>query len=516
MNPQKLAEAIAYFEKKPRAFDEACRQIPDLFIARALQVTPCQMHVDLQRHLDAPGGTKTTLLPRNHGKTTQVSIGRIAWEIGNNPNLRVQVVQATLPDAKKTVKAIKEVMESEVYARIFPQIRPNPDDWGVMSLTVMPRKAGLRDANVTAQPIFGKAGQRSDLLLLDDIENFDNSIRQDTVREQVKEAYRETWLPTLEPGGREWRNATPWHIDGITMNWWDEAAKEAPESLFVRKCEGTLRSPWPEKFGPEVLANFRKKMGEIAYSRAFLLQAITGEEVIFKEEDLRRSFAPLPAERRMRGRTRVAACDLAFSDTETEVKRGKHSADFAVLAIADIDADAHVWMVRVFRKRCSYPDFKKLLIEECRRNGVQKVKIESNGPQKGLRQDLGKALSEIGISHDTGKDRDRDKIARASMQQAVVEQGRFHLRTDDRGELLPDMRVMFDELRTFPVGVHDDTVDTAIDLMSEARKGNPMEGRERRGVDPRLVSDIERDLDEMEAVVTGPREYARYHGLEDD
>ena len=333
----------------------------------------------------------------------------------------------------------------------------------------------------------------------------------------MKEAYRETWLATLEPGGREWRCATPWHIDGITMNWWEEAEKSKSGAVFVRRCEGTESSPWPEKFDAAELLKRRAKMGEIAYSRAFLLKAITGEEVIFKEEDLRGGFAPLPAERRIPGRKRIAAVDLAFSDAEQTVKRGKHAADFAVLGIADIGTDGHCWMVRVVRLRCSYPEFKKMAIAECRRWGVQKVKIESNGPQKGLRQDLGQAFAEVGISHQSGKDRDKDKTARASMQQAVVEQRRFHLRTDDRGELMTDMQVMFDELRTFPVGNHDDTVDVALDLMAEARMGNPMEGREKRKPDPTLVSDIEKDLEAWEETVeVGPRAYARYHEIDED
>jgi predicted phage terminase large subunit-like protein len=467
MNPAKLGEYIAYLEKKPRLYDEACREVPDLFIARMYRIAPCRMHIEMQRFLDANpvGGI---FIPRNHGKTTQVTIGRMAWEIGRNPNMRIQIVQNTLPNARKTVGAIKETLESDAFRQVFPEIIPDRDDWGAGSLTVKRTKLGMRDSTVTAQPIFGKAGQRSDLLAFDDIEDFDNSIRQEGMRSQVKEAYRETWLPTLEPDGREWRQATPWHIDGITMDWVREG-QSGTTPMFFRACEGISSSPWPEKFTPAVLKAYRDKMGEIAYSRAFCLRAMSGEEVVFRDSDLLDNACPLPDRARLRSPVRWTAIDLAFSDEERAIgRRGKDEADYSVMGIADLNADGHVYMVRVHRQKTSYPKFKQLVVSEAVRSGVRRAVIESNGPQKGLRQDLATELAKVGIATIVGNRRN-DKFARASAVQNVVEQGRFHLRTGPDGELLDDMRPMYREMSMFPVAGKDDTVDVAVDLMAQSR-----------------------------------------------
>lgn len=504
-SPDRFAEHVAYLEKRPAVYDEVCRQVPDLFIARAFGIIPCRMHIELQRYLDTAGETATVGMPRNHGKTTQVTIGRVAWEIGHNPNLRVQIVQATGKDSKKTVGAIKEIIESEVFQRVFPEIKKDPDNWGTESFTVKRTKLGIRDSTCTAQPIFGKAGQRSDLMLFDDIENFDNSIRKVAEREQVKEAYRETWLPVLEPGGREWRVGTPWSIEGITVEWIEGARGDG--RLFWRVCDGVEQSPWPEKFSPEYLARRRTKMGEIAYARAFNLKALSGDEVVFQEDDLKGGFCPLPKEDRLRGRRRIAAIDLAYSDDDQALKRGKHSPDYAVMGVADLDDRGHVYMVRVLRMKCSYPNFKTAAVAEARRLEVERVLIESNGPQKGLRQDLGRAFAEVGISH-KGETRSTDKYSRAAAVQAVVEQRRFHHRTDPAGELMADMRPMFDELRTFPTTGKDDCVDVAVDLMAEAAIAAPGRAAERRS-DPTLVSDIEKDMEEPEAA--GVEAYAQFH-----
>lgn len=173
-------EEAEYFKRHRRAWLEACRRSPTLFLAHVLGTggIPGRMHVELQGFL-AKGGDRNTFVPRNHGKTTQNSVGLTAFRIGRNPNLRVQIVQATKPDAKKTVRSIKRILESDRYREVFPWVEPDKEQWGVESLCVKRTRLGLRDPTVSAQPINGTAGQRADELVPDDIENFDNSIRSD-------------------------------------------------------------------------------------------------------------------------------------------------------------------------------------------------------------------------------------------------------------------------------------------------------------------------------------------------
>jgi predicted phage terminase large subunit-like protein len=60
--------------------------------------------------------------------------------------------------------------------------------------------------------------------------------------------------------------------------------------------------------------------------------------------------------------------------------------------------------------------------------------------------------------------RDKDKITRASERQGFIESGKLHLPEQD-GTIRSDFRIVFDEMTTFPVGGHDDTVDAVIDLI---------------------------------------------------
>lgn len=469
---------VAVFEKKPHLFYAACRAIPSLFISYVLDVEPCPMHLRLQGFLSSPGQSKDVRLPRNHGKTTQVSVGRVAWEIGNNPDIRVTVVSNNQQNAKDTVGAVKNVLESANFLNVFPDVQPDLDDWGTFSLTVKRNKVGLRDSTLKAQPIFGKAGYRSDLLIGDDLSDFDNAIRQPALRPMVKDFWVNVWEYTLEPDAREWVVGTPWHFDDVMMEREKEAARNG--TLFREAVEGTDeevlaglgRSPWAEKFDGALLRQ-RFLKSRVAFSRAMRLVPTSGEETIFKEDDLKASMRPLPE--KLAGSERVGAIDLAFSGDELGVPkmaggaRKKQELDRAVLGVADITTSGDCWMVHAAGMRDSYPKFKDFVVAQCQRLNVHRVVIETGNKQTTLRDDLGRELGRVGIISQ-GRVRSDDKAVRASRVQHVVEQHRFHLRTDTAGNLMPSMQMMFDELVQFPLGSHDDHVDVAVDLMAEAEK----------------------------------------------
>lgn len=500
-------EAIEYLRANPKVYHAACREIPSLFVSHVFGYKPVRLHIDIQNFL-SQNKRCALFVPRNHGKTAQVSIGRVAWEIGRNPLIRVQVTQNIVENSRKTVQAIKDVLESDKFRTIFPNVQPDHEDWGKQSLRVKRDKI-LRDSTVSAQPIFGKAGARADLLLGDDLEDWSNSIQQEALRQSVKDAWANVWLPTLEPDGREWIVGTPWHIDGLNCCLIREG-ENGNIPVFIRRCDGTDSSPWPEKFPADVLRDLKQKMGSIAYARAFELRALSGDETVFKEADLIASQATLP--RDARGRCRWVSFDLAYSDVEQGLKKQKDEPDYSVAAIGDIHASGHCFMVRVLRERCSYPEFKKRAIAECQRLDVERAYIETNGPQKGIGQDLAQALSAVGISSKCDTLRNKDNYSRASEVQHVVEEHRFHLRCDQSGELYPDMKPMLTEMSQFPVGNKDDTVDAAIRLMSEC-KVIAHETPETWEYSKVLYADIKRAIEEPEG--RDPYDSYRNEGRDD-
>ncbi len=108
------------------------------------------------------------------GKTNQVSVGRVMWELGNNPGLRVAVISRTAGMATKIIRAQSQYIErSEDLHAVFPLLRPHANKtmpWNSHAITVQ-REGFVRDPSVQACGVIRGAilGSRLDLVVLDDI-----------------------------------------------------------------------------------------------------------------------------------------------------------------------------------------------------------------------------------------------------------------------------------------------------------------------------------------------------------
>jgi predicted phage terminase large subunit-like protein len=433
-----------------------CREAPHWFVPFVLGFDNAPMHDDLQFHLDSSDNAYCEL-PRGHGKTNQMA-GRVSWEIGKNPLIRVKIVGSSDDEATKTVTMIRKVIQSEEYRKVFPSIEADKDStWGNTSFTVK-RSRFLRDPTVEAVSVFGRAGGRSDLLIADDICDLRNAVQQPSLREQVKDAWKSIWLPTLDRSGKRpriWKFGTPYHVADITAEW--RSYHRDAGGLFRRPVIGN-RSPWGEVYRPEMMDDLRKQYGPIAYGRAYELSPVSSDQLVFDHAWLDRSMyeGEIPEIVRLTGQT-IAATDFAFSDKS--VKKG--DPDYSVLVTGVRSMDGYCYVDRVVRARVTFPEWQRICARECRAGGVTVLMAEGNGPQAGLVQQLAQACGELSV---VPVIRTKDKLSRASEKQAFVEQGRFRLRRVD-GRECREHAVLYDEMTTFPAGDHDDAVDAAVDLM---------------------------------------------------
>lgn len=159
-----------------------------------------------------------------HGKTQQIAVGRILWEIGRNPAIRVALVQDTVDKAAKTLGVIRTYIErSDAYHEVFPDVKRSTREkhpWHQYAIEVE-RDGFAKDPTVQA---YGSGsdivGIRTDLVVLDDILNFDNS-RTEEARQKTLDWFDTTVLTRVqdEEGtgehGRCWLIGTPWHPEDI-------------------------------------------------------------------------------------------------------------------------------------------------------------------------------------------------------------------------------------------------------------------------------------------------------------
>lgn len=444
----------------------ACRMEPSWFVQYVMGLQNSAFHTQMQDFLTATDDGYIEV-PRNHTKTTQLA-GRYAWEIGHNCNIRIKNVGSNDYEAMKTVLMVKNIMESDRYREVFPEVEPDRQSWGKEALTVKRTKVSLRDPTLEAVSITGRAGGRSDLLVFDDICDLKNSVQQPTQREVVKDNYRSLWLPTLDPstpGGRIWRAATPWHIDDLTAEWRKEFGPT--NRMFRRPCietpDGDI-SPWPEVFTPELLAKRRLSYGPVAYARAFLLRPISSAEILFPTEWLDRSMyrAFSIPQQVLDGGVRIASVDFAYSKKEL----GKPNPDWSVLLVGLRDLTGTLWLERMWRVRMQFPEFSRLVATNVRSLGVRQLIAEAQGTQAGLVQQL---RTMVGVPI-VDAIRTTDKYSRATEKQSFVETGRFRLPRSEDGKVLREFLPLYDEMTTFPAAEHDDVVDASVDLITLANR----------------------------------------------
>jgi predicted phage terminase large subunit-like protein len=447
---------------------ELCRLSPNWFATYVLGFEQGRIHKRIHDHL----GTHQNCyieLPRGHGKTSQMA-ARCAWEIGRNPDIRIKYIQQSDRDSSKTTALVKNILVSPKYQAVFPNIQPDTDFWGNTDFRV---RCGSwqRDSTMEAKGIFGRAGGRADILIADDICDLRNTIQQPSLRNLVKEFWSTNWLPMRDfASGKQpqtWKIGTCYHVDDITADW--RKQHQGDESLLRLPVKG-FDSPWPEEITPERLEEIREEIGPIAFARSFELTPISSETIIFSGDWLINAYYDASLELRQPGEM-VAAFDFAFSDA-----RSGGDPDYSVCLVAWMTHDNHIYLVDMLRVRASFPDFSRRALGLCNHYSVARAIGEANGPQKGLVQQLNEE-SRFPIMP---AKRVTDKITRAAARQAFVESGRLHLPLEETQDA-PGVKVahkavfspLFEEMSSFPVAGHDDTVDAAIDLMDLASSSKP-------------------------------------------
>ena len=156
------------------------------------------------------------LLPRGHLKSKLIAY-RTAWWITKYPETTILYVSATADLAEKQLYAIKQIIDSPIYRRYWPDMI-NPEEgkrekWAVAEIAVDHSKRnleGIRDATCKAVCLTSNTtGFHADVVVLDDIVVPGNAYTEEG-RDKVASAYSQ--LASIEnPGALEWVVGTRYH-----------------------------------------------------------------------------------------------------------------------------------------------------------------------------------------------------------------------------------------------------------------------------------------------------------------
>ncbi len=313
------------------------------------------------------------LLPRDHQKSAMIAY-RVAHHITKHPEATVLYVSATANLAEKQLKAVKDILLSDIYRFYWPEmvndLEGKRERWAADEISVdhPKRKAeGIRDATIKAAGITANVtGLHCSVAVLDDVVVPDNAYTQ-IGRDQVRAFYSQ--LSSIEStGAREWAVGTRYHPGDLykdmmemSESYYDDVTDEEIENevyeTFERVVETNGEFLWPKQrrtdgktfgFDQKELARKKAKYLDITqfYAQyynnpnAVETQLIDRSRFNYYEKDKIENFsgAWYFGDKLLHV---YAAMDFAYTVN--------HNSDYTVIAVVGIDEDNNYYVLDIDR-----------------------------------------------------------------------------------------------------------------------------------------------------------------------
>jgi hypothetical protein len=284
------SEAWAWAKLRARArlvgHRRGCTEDPNSFVEAVLhdEMGKPLVQSDFHREWQASISANDRLVlfaPVEHGKTIQVCVARVLWELGRRLEAggspRVLLVSKTQRQAAKPLHAIKAHIEnSKDLHRVFPRLRrSNFEEWTSTSIRLRPGSpTTAKDPTVQAIGVDGAIqGGRVDLAIIDDVLDVENTWTHDQ-RRKVIEWFESTVPGRMVDGGQIIVVGTAWHPHDL-MHHLGENVRYNRRRYPAEDQEG--KPLWPGVWSPERLRLRREELTPYRYAQQMLCKAVSDD-----------------------------------------------------------------------------------------------------------------------------------------------------------------------------------------------------------------------------------------------
>ena len=228
--------------------------------------------------------------PRGSTKTTFI-ICCILWIFGHNPELRIKLICGNDVNAAKRLDEIRShINNDQLYQLVFPNVKEDPQRTNNTLVLNLKRARHTKDATLEAKGVLSDGtGDRTDVLVLDDVCTRKNSVDEPATRPKVLGKLRSDWLNTLDPRqGKVWSIFTPWHAEDANSILKKETKGRWAYKRYAHGKPGNPHfSIFPELFSETYLRKKRLDIGTIEYSAAYLCKTVSGDVQLVRSNWLR-------------------------------------------------------------------------------------------------------------------------------------------------------------------------------------------------------------------------------------
>ena len=453
----KLELRLRTLEAHDRAttgFLDFCRYVwPEMLVG--------EHHLRIAKALDrvVSGECKRLMIamPPRHGKSQMGSYLFPAYLMGRDPTSKLIVGSHTAELAQRFGRMIRNLVDDERYKELFPGT----------SLSVDSKAAGRWSTSQGGEAFFiGKGGAMTgrggDVVILDDILDEQDAL-SDTAMENTFEWYTSGPRQRLQPNGSIVVINTRWKTDDLTGRLLKQQGNLKADQWEVLEFPAILPSGnalWPGYWKIEELEKVKLSIGMQKWNAQWQQQPTGSEGAILKREWWRKWKNDVPP-----------VCEYVIQSYDTAYSK-KETADYSVISTWGVffpsaDSGPNLILLNVRRGRWDFPELKRIAKDEYRYWNPDNVLIEAKATGTPLQQELRKMGIPIQMYSPGGRRHGQDKVSRANAVAPLLESGMIWYPQDEEWA-----QEMVEECAAFPVGSHDDQVDSAVMAWTRFRAGN--------------------------------------------
>lgn len=396
-------------------------------------------------------------MPPRSAKSISASIAFPAYLHGHDPNKEIIAVSYAQGLATKLHNDYRTIMSSIWYKDLFPESRIDPKKETEQEVRLTQR--GSRLATSVGGVLTGRG---ADVIVIDDPLKADDA-RSEAQRSKVNEWFSSTLLSRLNQKtegavvivtqrlhvddlvGHVTENDDSWTVLNLPAIATEQQRIQVGSGRFHCRREGELLHP--EREDQATLDELKRNIGSESFEAQYQQCPVPPGGHMFKRDWLQ-YYLKLPE---------ITNEDTVFQSWDTASKTGLEN-DWSV-GTTWLYKGGFYYLMDVVRERLNYPDLKASMLAEAQEYKPWFILIEDTGVGTGLIVDLrAEGLDAIDIPATQSKE------ARANIQTPKFESGRVWL--PESAQWLSELQA---ELLAFPVGRHDDQVDSIIQALAYER-----------------------------------------------
>lgn len=312
-----------------------------------------------------------------HGKTTQMSIARPLFLLGQDPTLRIAIVSNTAGQAEKLLRAIKRYIETSTELHeVFPDLKPGNEQWTSRAITVQ-RPTVSKDPSIQTLGIHGNIlGSRVDYLILDDLLDTENT-RTAKGREDCFLWVQASCLGRLTEKGRVLCVGTAFHPDDTLHR----LAKLPGFRAFRYPVLDDAGAPrWPSRWSLERIQKTRETLGPLEFARQLLCVARSDEESRFKKEWIDACLHRGAGKQLVHGMERLPGKWKAYTGVDLAVQQKDASDSSCLFTIAFNPENGDKEVLNIEAGKWTGPEIVNRIIDTHRRY-LSIMVVENNAAQ---------------------------------------------------------------------------------------------------------------------------------------